>query len=94
MDVPTISLLTLQYVTTGTNQLPFRPDAKKHRLLTISRSDASLKIVSSWGRSAQLLGPLAVASCDITQPELFVAGATRFCNGDQLDGPIEYTCIS
>ena len=40
MDVPTISLLTLQNVTTGTNQLPFRPDAKKHRLTTISRSDA------------------------------------------------------
>ena len=32
MGVPTVSLLTLQYVTTGTNQLPFRPDAKKHRL--------------------------------------------------------------
>ena len=32
MDVPTICLLTLQNDTTGTNQLPFRPDAKKHRL--------------------------------------------------------------
>ena len=32
MDVPTVSVLTLQNVTTGTNQLPFRPDAKKHRL--------------------------------------------------------------
>ena len=32
MDVLTICLLTLQNVTTGTNQLPFRPDAKKHRL--------------------------------------------------------------
>ena len=40
VDVPTIFLLTLQNVTTGTNQLPFRPDAKKHRLSTISRSDA------------------------------------------------------
>jgi hypothetical protein len=40
MDVPTICLLTLQNDTTGTNQLPLRPDAKKHRLPTISRSDA------------------------------------------------------
>ena len=48
-----------------------------------------LKIVSL----VRSLGLQAVASRDVAQPELLVAGTTRFCHGDQLDGLIGYSLV-